>query len=102
MKKLLLLMTLLIGLQAVGAERNSYVPPNGFVPDEKTAIDIAKAIWSPIYGEEKIKKEKPFHAVLSDNVWTVTGTLPKGLKGGVAIVEIAKEDGRILYVSHGK
>ena len=102
MKKLLYLAALLISAHSVGAERLSYTPPNGFVPDEKTAIEIAKAVWSPIYGEDKIKKEKPFHATLSDNVWTVKGSLPKGLKGGVAVIEISKDDGKIIYVSHGK
>jgi NTF2 fold immunity protein len=32
----------------------------------------------------------------------VEGSLPKGAKGGVALAEISKEDGRIIRVSHGK
>ena len=74
----------------------------GFVPDEKTAIAIAVAIWSPIYGEEKIQNEKPFKAVLKDDVWHVERTLPKEIAGGVAEVEISKKDARVLRVSHGK
>jgi len=44
-------------------------PKAGFVPDEKTAIAIAVAVWTPIYGEKNIQKEKPFKAVLKDGVW---------------------------------
>ena len=84
------------------SQRHSYVPPKGFVPDEQTAMRIAEAVWSPIYGEENIKSEKPFVASLKNDVWTVHGSLPKGWVGGVAEAEISKSDGRILRVSHGK
>jgi hypothetical protein len=87
---------------ASASQKHSYVPPNGFVPDEKTAIRIAEAVWSPIYGEDKIRREEPFVASLKSGVWTVQGSLPKGWVGGVAIAEISKSDGRILRVSHGK
>ena len=87
---------------ASASQKHSYVPPKGFVPDEKTAIRIAAAVWSPIYGEEEIRSEKPFVASLKSGVWTVQGSLPKGWDGGVAIAEISKSDGRILRVSHGK
>lgn len=89
-------------MQAFASERKPYVPPEGYVPDEKTAIKIAKAVLIPIFGEAKIKKERPFKATLIDGTWTVEGTLPKGLKGGVAHIEISKEDARIIYLSHGK
>jgi hypothetical protein len=79
-----------------------YKPPNGFVPDEATAIKIAVAIWTPIFGKAKIAKEKPYHAMLKDDIWIVEGSLPEGYFGGVARAEISKEDGRIVSVSHGK
>ncbi|PYI82567.1 MAG: hypothetical protein DMF09_14115, partial [Verrucomicrobia bacterium] len=41
-------------------------------------------------------------AISRDGVWTVTGSLPGRMKGGVAIAEISKQDGRILLVSHAK
>ena len=78
-------------------------PKDGFVPNAKTAIKIAVAVWEPIYGEDKIAREKPYRARVGTNgVWIVEGSLPEGYLGGVAIAEIAKEDGRILRVSHGK
>jgi hypothetical protein len=74
----------------------------GVVRDEATAIKIAVAVWEPIYGAEKIAAEKPFRATLANGVWTVQGSLPKGWKGGVALAEISKADGRIIRISHGK
>jgi hypothetical protein len=73
------------------------------VPDAKTAIRIAEAVWIPVYGEEKIRQERPIHARLhgSKDRWLVTGSLPKGYIGGVALAVISKTDGRILRVSHG-
>src|SRR5438309_11919677 len=79
-----------------------YVPPKGFVPDSATAVRIAVAVWIPIYGARQIRSEQPYVARLKDNVWTVTGTLPRGMVGGTAEVRIAKGDGRILFVLHGK
>lgn len=86
---------------------HSVIPKEGFVPDRETAIKIAEAVWTPIYGAEKISQEKPFVAELRNGVWIVSGTLPSAppaltRKGGVATIEIAKRDGRILAVSHGK
>ena len=102
-----------IGLAAIvvlaaEATKHSAKPKEGFVPDAKTAIKIAVAVWEPIYGEKEIAREKPYHARLGTNgVWTVEGSLPKfsfsgPVLGGVAIAEIAKDDARILRVSHGR
>lgn len=73
-----------------------------YVPDQATAIQIAVAVWNPIYGKEKIQKEKPYKAKLRDGVWYVSGSLPKGWVGGVAEAEITKDDGRIIRISHSK
>lgn len=82
--------------------KHSFIPKEGFVPDKETAVRIAEAVWIPIYGERKINAEKPFKARLQNDVWIVEGSISKGIKGGVAIAEIAKTDGRIVRVSHGK
>ena len=91
---------LLAAVVAMGAEGKSWVPKNGFVPDSQTAIRIAEAVWIPIYGEERITKEKPFKAILRGDTWLVTGTLPPRAVGGTAIAEISKLDGRIVRVIH--
>jgi len=70
----LLLVPCLAGAQQPGPQ--GYVPPRGFVPDSATAVRIAVAAWTPIYGEDMIAAEKPFAATLKDSVWTVTGSAP--------------------------
>lgn len=85
------------------AEEHNYKPPGGYVPDATVAIKIAVAVWEPIYGKQMIASEAPYRASLANGVWTVEGSLPKGahVLGGVAVADIAKEDGKILRVSHG-
>ncbi len=89
------------GLSTI-AEEHNYRPKGGLVPDAKTAISIAVAVWTPIYGEQQIATEKPYNAILADDKWTVTGTLPKGWVGGTAIAVIAKSDAQVIRISHGK
>jgi len=116
MKKILSIFIAIASLACVvvagSTEKHTYKPEDGYVPDEETAIAIAVAVWNPIYGQEKIEKEKPYKATLSNGVWIVSGSLlqsqvksgarPKIKLGGVAIAEISKSDGAILRVSHGK
>jgi hypothetical protein len=88
---------------AVTAQEPGYIPKDGFIPDAKTAIAIAEAILTPIYGQKQIASEMPFRAVLNEKgTWVVKGTLPKGFDGGVAEIRLAKQDGRVLNVVHGK
>ena len=94
---------MLCTILAAGVSCASYKPKAGFVPDETTAIAIAVAVWTPIYGEENIKNERPFKAVLKDGIWHVEGTLPAQFTmGGVAEADISKTNGKILRISHGK
>jgi len=110
MKRLAVLFVVIITLSATlvlaQQDKHSYKPEGGYVSDAATAIKVAEAVLVPIYGEETISKEKPLKAELKDGAWIVEGTLhcPEGeiCKGGVATIEISKDDCRILRVSHGK
>ena len=78
-------------------------PVRNYVPTEKVACQIAEIILTPIYGEDNIKKQKPFKATLvRDSVWVVVGVQKEIEIGGVAYIEIQKRDCKILKVSHGK
>lgn len=102
---------LLLAALCIAAVGQGYKPKSGYVPDSETAVKIAKAVLIPVYGEKQINSERPFTAKLHEDVWTVTGTLRcsdgKGgtttsCDGGVAEVRIAKDDGRVLFMMHGK
>jgi NTF2 fold immunity protein len=55
---------------------------NGYVPDEMTAIRIAKAVLEPILTKDQLNRSHPFKAELHDGVWKVF-TVPKAhIKGG--------------------
>jgi hypothetical protein len=103
MKKLLFIGVMLLALtMAFSLERNQYIPKEGFIPNEGTAIKVAEAVWLPIYGD-RIYKSKPFKAVLRDSaIWIVEGTLKENQKGGYPYIEIQKSDGKILKVTHSK
>ncbi|MBU2590505.1 MAG: YbbC/YhhH family protein [Nitrospinae bacterium] len=83
-------------------KKHNFKPEAGYVPDEKTAIKIAVAVWNPIYGEKVIEGEKPYNAILKNGIWFVSGSLPKGWMGGVAEAEIVEETGQIIRISHGE
>lgn len=97
----------LVGGCPMNQNQHSYVPPERVVPNQSTAEAIAEAVLIPIYGKENIDSQKPFHTTLESGVWRVSGTLPKrsdGMEwvGGVAEIEIARSDGRIVRITHGE
>jgi hypothetical protein len=88
-------------MESLPQEIIGYIPPDGFVPNQETAIKIAEAIWLPIYGRE-VLQQKPYYAKLIDNkIWIVEGTLKRRV-GGTAYIEIDKYTGTILKVTHSK
>jgi hypothetical protein len=81
---------------------NDFPPIINLVPDEKTAVAIAIAVLRPIYGDKLIKVESPFHAKLNGDNWIVEGSLSFELLGGVATVQLMKDDARIIKIHHTK
>jgi hypothetical protein len=77
-------------------------PKGGFIPDEQTAIKVAEAILSPIYGDKQIASERPFHGTLHGGIWTVEGTLAADSVGGVATIRIDKKSGAVISYIHYK
>ena len=88
--------------QAKKREHHNVLNNSAAVPTKETAIELAVAVWAPIYGRDKIAKEAPFQAVRVDDCWFVTGSLEKGWLGGTAEAVIAVADGRFLMISHGQ
>jgi hypothetical protein len=93
------------------ASTQNYKPNDGYVPNAETAVKIAEAVLIPVYGERQIISERPFRAVLKDNIWTVDGTLhcrdasgkdAQNCFGGAAQLQISKQDGRIIRMIHYK
>jgi hypothetical protein len=83
---------------------NLYQPRKGVLPSEVAATDVARTYLSTIYGRQQIENESPLTATLHGDVWHIqgTGNSAPGSKGGVAILEICKSNGRVLSVIHEK
>lgn len=81
---------------------HSYVPKDGFVPDEEMAIKVGELIAKKIYGESRIEAQKPYQVRLGGDTWKVSGTLPPNFLGGTFEVYLSKSDGKIIRVTHGK
>jgi NTF2 fold immunity protein of polymorphic toxin system component len=74
----------------------------GVVADKETAIRIAEAILSPVYGEKAIREQQPYQVTLKDGKWTVDGTAtPPGHFGGRFHIVILQSDGRVLEIGYG-
>jgi hypothetical protein len=99
MKKL----TVLLGVVSTLANAQiSYVPPKGFVPDQTTAVLIAEAILTPIYGADEISRQRPFNATEINSQWLVVGSIKENQVGGVASIVIDKQSGKIIRVTHSR
>ena len=77
---LLLMLALVAPGASIGNRRRSALPRDGVIPDEQTAVAVARAIFLPVYGEEEVSKFEPYHAQLAHGTWTVYGTLKRGSK----------------------
>jgi len=53
---------------------NPNLPRNGVVPDEQTAKRIAEAVWTPVYGEDRVAAQAPLKAELKASIWIVSGS----------------------------
>ena len=71
----------------------------GVVADKETAIRIAEAILSPVYGEKAIRGQRPYQVTLKDGKWTVDGTVAPDFGGRFHIV-ILQSDGRVLEIGY--
>jgi NTF2 fold immunity protein len=96
-------------IAAVAPARNA--KDHGYIPDSQTALDIARAELTHVYGKKQIQSEEPLTAELENGIWTVAGTLwcPDGkggrtnaCVGGTAVIKIRQADGHILSIVHYK
>jgi Clp amino terminal domain, pathogenicity island component/NTF2 fold immunity protein len=73
------------------------LPRGGCVPDAETAIRIAEAVWTPLYGGETVSKQQPFRAELANDIWTIRGS-PGDPAQRALVAKIERSDGRVLQL----
>jgi len=87
------------------AENKGYIPDDGFVPDERTAIKMAKVVWEQIFGSTHLIWNKYKYRIRLINegdieIWVIEGVGGWTSYGGGPFIKIDKTMGTILEVSH--
>ncbi len=72
------------------------------IRNSSTAIAIAEPILFDIFGKEQILTERPYEVYLIDGYWYLSGTIPKGWKGGGFEIVMRAKDGNIIRLTHYK
>ena len=73
------------------------------IKNKKIALDIAEVYVKNRYGKEASEEEKPYKITELPTSWVVEGTIKSDkIAGGVFIIEINKDDGRILNFGHSR
>lgn len=67
---------------------------------KEVAMGIAEAVLFSIYGEDNIKRQRPYNIVDRDEIWELSGTLDPNKVGGVFHIGIRKSDGAVLELWH--
>lgn len=82
--------------------RHNVIGLRPILTKRKKAIEFAELVLWDIYGKKNIKKQKPYDVFLIDNYWFLSGTLPKGWKGGTFTIIIDSRNCKIVRLTHGK
>jgi hypothetical protein len=72
------------------------------IKDKSTAIEIAECFLFKIYGQGKIKEQRPYEVYHIDNYWVISGTMEKNYFGGTFLIIIDARNSKIIRISHGK
>ena len=73
------------------------------VKNKSIALELAEIYVKNRYGQDAAEEEKPYEITELTTSWVVEGTIHSDqIAGGVFIIEIGKNDGRILNFGHGK
>ncbi|HBV0336243.1 TPA: YbbC/YhhH family protein [Escherichia coli] len=73
------------------------------VKNKAIALELAEIYVKNRYGQDAAEEEKPYEITELTTSWVVEGTIHSDqIAAGVFIIEIGKNDGRILNFGHGK
>ena len=72
----------------------------GVISNERIAKDVAYGYLKTVYPDDPYLR--PMTATLAKGVWTVNGTLPKEMLGGVGGIALCQSNGRVLEIAHGR
>jgi len=77
-------------------------PTGGYVPNAEVARRVAIEFLIPIYGNDEVRQEMPYSAILKGDVWIVRGTvkdLPSVVHFGHPLeIWISRSTGQVMRV----
>jgi hypothetical protein len=86
----------------VGAPDISSPTSREILPNRETAARIAEVLLVRVYGRRQIDRQLPLDMAPEAQGWVATGRLKPTQVGGVAVVELARSDGRVVRMTHGR
>jgi hypothetical protein len=75
---------------------------SNIVDNKKIAAELAEVYIANIYGKEAAERQKPYSVSDLEDYWQVKGVMQKRQLGGTFEIHIAKDDGRILLLTHSR
>ena len=72
------------------------------VKNSSTAIAMVEPLLFDIFGKSQIIAERPYEVYQIDGFWYLSGTIPKGSKGGGFEIIVNAKDGKIIRLTHYK
>ncbi len=70
------------------------------IHDREAATRLAEPLLFKIFGEEKIKDQRPYELYNIDGYWIMMGTLPEGYDGGTFEIIFEAESRKIIRLRH--
>lgn len=72
------------------------------IRNSTTAIAMVEPLLFDIFGKDQILSERPYEVYLIDGFWYLSGTIPKGRKGGGFEIILSAKDAKIIRLTHYK
>lgn len=67
---------------------------------KEQAIEFAEFVLFGVYEKNNIEEQKPYNIFLINEYWFLSGTLPKGMRGGTFTIIIDSRNFRIVRLTH--
>lgn len=75
---------------------------SNIVDSDNMAAQLAEVYIANIYGKEAAERQKPYLVSQANGYWQVKGVMQKRQLGGTFEIHIAKDDGRVLLLTHSR
>lgn len=90
-------------IEEVVKHPDDFSDTNAFLLNSPTlAVATVEPLLFATYGERNIVRQRPYEMYLLNGYWYITGTIPKGSKGGGFEIILSASNARIVCLTHYK